>query len=334
MTLMKTLLQAGATGSASFVLSESPYINDRDIIPTPIPLLNIALGVDPLDGGMMPGITIFAGERATFKTRLGMELVAAYMAKYPDGICQLYDSEFGASLAYFTSVGIDMNRVIHTGIEHIEQLKFDMSKKLEQIKRGDRIIFFIDSIGMLASKKEIEDATKENVAADMTRAKALRSFFRIITPHMVMKNIPTVIIAHTYQTMDGRGTVTVSGGTAPMYAANEVFNITKAKERDGDKSLIGYDFNMRVLKSRLVREESVFPISVSFEHGILRNSGLVEIGRESGIVEMPSKGWYTTPFSDKKMRYDDLLWDDPTWDRIIEMPEFREYVKKRYALAR
>jgi ribosomal protein L21E len=40
---------------------------------------------------------------------------------------------------------------------NIEELKFDISKQLQEIKKGDKVIIFIDSVGNLASKKEVKD---------------------------------------------------------------------------------------------------------------------------------------------------------------------------------
>jgi len=72
--------------------------------------------------------------------------------------------------------------VIHTPIMNIEDLKFDVIAQLEEVKKGDKLIIVIDSIGNLASKKEVEDAKDQKAVADMTRAKQLKSLFRMVTP--------------------------------------------------------------------------------------------------------------------------------------------------------
>ena len=77
-------------------------------------------------------------------------------------------------------------------ITDIEQLKFDVMTQIHNIERNDHVIIVIDSIGNLASKKEVEDALKQNSAADMTRAKQLKSLFRMVTPHLTIKDIPMV----------------------------------------------------------------------------------------------------------------------------------------------
>lgn len=201
--LLKRLKTSGSIKYAS-ILSESELFNDKDVVKTDIPIINIALS-GKIDGGITPGLIFLAGPSKTFKSLSGLMMVKAYMTANKDAVCLYYDSEFGITPEYIKSNGIDADRVLHIPIEHLEQLKFDISKRLEEIKRGDKVIIFIDSIGNLASKKEAEDALEEKTATDMTRARTLKSLFRIITPHFTTKDIPCIAINHTYQEMCLRG---------------------------------------------------------------------------------------------------------------------------------
>ena len=94
-----------------------------------------------------------------------------------------YDSEFGSPQSYFGQFGIDTSRVLHTPITNVEELKFDLIAQLEELGRDDNVIVVIDSIGNLASKKELEDAINEKSVADMSRAKALKGLFRMQQHH-------------------------------------------------------------------------------------------------------------------------------------------------------
>ena len=125
-------------------------------------------------------------------------MLAAYLNKYKDGVCLFYDSEFGAKESYFKSFGIDPARIVHSPLLNVEQLKFDMMAQLDGLTDKDKVIVIIDSVGNLASKKEVEDALKQNSAADMSRAKAFKSFFRMVTPQLHDKGITLIAIAHTY----------------------------------------------------------------------------------------------------------------------------------------
>ncbi len=138
------------------------------------------------------GLTMWAGPSKHFKTAFSLLMAKAYQEKYPESVVLFYDSEFGTPQNYFTSFGIDMERVVHTPVTDVEQLKFDVMNQLQNIERGDRVMIVIDSIGNLASKKEVEDALEQKSVGDMTRAKQIKSLFRMVTPHLTLKDIPMV----------------------------------------------------------------------------------------------------------------------------------------------
>jgi hypothetical protein len=201
-----------ASGSIKVTtLSDSVLFNEKDVIPISVPILNIAFS-GKLEGGLVSGLTIFAGPSKHYKSSMGLVCMKAYMDKYPDAIALFYDSEYGITPDYVTSFGIDADRVLHIPILHVEQLKFDIVKRLEEIKRGEKVFIFIDSVGNLASKKEVDDAMDEKSVADMSRSKALKSLFRIITPHLTTKDLPCIVIGHTYQTLEMFSKQVLSGG--------------------------------------------------------------------------------------------------------------------------
>lgn len=192
-------------------LLESKFFEAKDQVVTDVPAINIALS-GSLDGGLQSGLTVVAGPSKHFKSSICLVMAAAYQKKYPDGVILFYDSEFGSPQSYFEAFGVDTNRVIHTPITDIEQLKFDIMAQLQELKKGDHVMILIDSIGNLASKKEVEDALNEKAVADMSRAKQLKSLFRMVTPHLTMKDLPMVCINHTYQTLELWSKHVVSGG--------------------------------------------------------------------------------------------------------------------------
>ena len=156
------------------ILSKSKFFMDKDMIPTNVPIINVALSGD-LNGGLTPGLTMWAGPSKHFKSAFSLLMAKSYLDKYKDSALLFYDSEFGTPRSYFDSFKIDMDRVLHSPITDIEQLKFDIMNQITNLERGDRLIIVIDSIGNLASKKEVEDALEQKSAADMTRAKQMKS---------------------------------------------------------------------------------------------------------------------------------------------------------------
>ena len=142
------------------VLSESKFFTEKDMVPTDVPMINVALS-GSVDGGIAPGLTVLAGPSKHFKTSFGLIMASAYLKKYEDAVLLFYDSEFGSPQSYFQQYDIDTTRVLHTPITNVEELKFDVISQLEGLDRNDKVIIMIDSVGNLASKKELEDAINE-----------------------------------------------------------------------------------------------------------------------------------------------------------------------------
>jgi len=271
-------------------LNKSKFFGDKDQIVTSVPMVNVALS-GKLDGGLTSGLTVLAGPSKHFKTAFSLLMAKAYLDKYEDGVVLFYDSEFGTPQNYFSSFGIDTSRVLHTPIMDVEQLKFDIVNQLAAIERGERVIIIIDSVGNLASKKELEDALNAKSVADMSRAKALKGLFRMVTPYLTMKDIPMVVVNHTYMEIGMFPKAIVSGGTGIYYSADNIWIIGRQQDKVGTE-IQGYHFIINVEKSRYVREKSKIPVSVSYDGGIQKYSGLLDIAIQTGYVIKPSNGWY------------------------------------------
>jgi hypothetical protein len=326
-------MRAAGTIKTSSVMSESILLTERDTITTDLPILNVAFS-GRLDGGMLTGLTILAGLPTTYKTLLMLYCMKAYLEKYPDAIALFYDNEFGVTKEYLLTQGIDTSRVVHIPIEHIEQMKFDIVKRLDEIKRGDRVFIGVDSLGSLASKKEIEDAEGEKSTVDMTRSKAIRSMLRIIFPHLVQKDIPCVIVNHVYQTQEMYSKTVIPGGTAVTYFAQQVFVISKSKEKDSDNEITGFKFTINTHKSRNVWEGSKLPLEISRESGINHYSGILELALESGDVVKPAKGKYQLVTDGET---GDAVTEDETQTEeflgvVLERESFKEFVAKKYVM--
>ena len=293
-------------------------------------MVNVALS-GHIDGGLTPGLTMWAGPSKHFKTAFSLLMAKSYMDKYPDAVWLFYDSEFGTPIKYFETFNIDMNRVLHTPLTDIEQLKFDIMAQLQEIERGDKLIIVIDSIGNLASKKEVEDALEQKAVADMSRAKQLKSLFRMVTPHLTLKDIPMVVVNHTYKEIGMFPKDIVGGGTGSYYSADNIFILGRQQEKDGTE-VVGYNFIINVEKSRYVKEKSKIPVSVSFDGGISKFSGLLDLALESGHVTKPSNGWYQKVGDQQKFRLKDTENKD-FWMPILMDKSFYDFVKTKYSIA-
>lgn len=318
------------------VLSESKFFNEKEMTRTEVPMVNVALS-GSIDGGLAPGLTVLAGPSKHFKTSFALLMAGAYLREHPEAVMLFYDSEFGSPQSYFEQFGIDPARVLHTPIKNIEELKFDLVGQLEGLDRKDDVIVVIDSIGNVASKKELEDAINEKSVADMSRAKALKGLFRMCTPYLAMKHISMLAINHTYKEQGLFPKDIVSGGTGIYYSADNIWILGRRQNKKGTE-VMGYDFVIKVEKSRYVKENSKIPISVTWEGGVAPYSGLLDVGLAGGYVRKPSNGWYESVnpatgevFTESKVREKDTL-EKEFWDPIFEQTDFKEFVKKQFTI--
>jgi RecA/RadA recombinase len=328
-------IKKNSTIKDTAILANSKFFQKKDMIPTSIPVINVALS-GRLDGGLTPGLTMWAGPSKHFKTAFSLLMAKSYMEKYSDAVLLFYDSEFGTPQSYFDSFGIDTERVVHTPIMDVEQLKFDIMQQLQAIERGEHVIIVIDSIGNLASKKEVEDAMDGKSVADMSRAKQMKSLWRMVTPYLTMKDIPCVVVNHTYKEIGLYPKDIVGGGTGSYYSADNIFILGRQQEKEGTE-VVGYNFIINVEKSRYVKEKSKIPVSVSFDGGLSKWSGLLDIALESKHVVKPSNGWYakcnpeTGEVSDKKYRLKETDTKD-FWLPILTDKSFYDFVKAKYSI--
>lgn len=317
------------------VLEESMFFNEIDETPTEVPAINIALSGN-IHGGLKSGITTLAGPSRHFKTMYGLIMASAYLKKNKEAVLLFYDSEFGSPKAYFESVGIDPTRVLHVPVKNLEELKFDLMQQLTAVERGDKLFILIDSIGNLASLKEADDAEAGKSVGDMSRAKYLKGLYRIITPYLRIKDIPLVQIAHIYMTQEIYSKAVVSGGTGIMLSSDNVWLIGRSQDKDGTE-LSGYNFTIRIEKSRYVREKTAIPITVKFEGGMSRYSGLLAIAMDAKAVIKPNMGWYSRVNDDGEIevkKWREAQTDtEEFWEPVLKGKLFNEYITSHYQVS-
>jgi len=282
-------LKKNSTIKESSILSVSKFFTKKDMITTPIPAFNVALS-GRLDGGLTPGLSLFCGPSKHFKSLFCLILAKAYMDKYPESVLVFYDCEFDTPEAYSDSLGMDKDRILHTPIMNMEEFKFDIINHLQNITRGDKVIFVVDSLGNMASKKETDDAIDGKSVADMTRAKSMKSMFRMITPYLVKYDIPMVAVNHIYMTQEMFSKPVVSGGCVVAGTKIQMFDrslksiedITPGclvKTQDGPK-IVTHSWNPETLldgnpECYKITFEDGYSVICSDEHPFLKNSEFV-----------------------------------------------------------
>src|SRR5271166_2886013 len=300
---LKEKLLKNSTIAETALLEQSKLWEPKDTIVTDVLGLNIALS-GSLTGGMVPGLIQIAAESARFKSKFAIEIIRAFQKKFTKGATLFYDSEFGTPRSYFNEMNLD--EIIHSPVINLEALIHDISIQFDDIDPvNDRLLVVLDSLGNIPSLKESTDILKvikkdkdgniiKGVPQDMTRQKEIRKLFRIIGPQLHIKNIYMVVVNHTYKNiMDMYGSDVVSGGGGPTYNSNAIWTIGRpSRVKDDGKELTGFDFTINIHKSRFVKQDKKIPISVSFDEGINKYSGIFDLAIESGHIIRPTKQTY------------------------------------------
>jgi len=334
---LKEKLIKNSTIDLTATLLDSKVFTKKDQIPTPVPMINVALS-GSVDGGITPGLTMLAGPSKHFKTGFALLMASSFLKKYKDGIILFYDSEFGTPQSYFNTFNIPFESVVHTPITDIEELKFDIMAQMKELDRNDHVMIVIDSIGNLASKKEVDDALDGKSVADMSRAKQLKSLFRMITPHLSLKDIPMIVINHTYKEIGLYPKDIVGGGTGSYYGSDNIWILGRQQEKDAD-GISGYHFVINVEKSRYVKEKSKIPITVSYDGGINRWSGLLDVAIDGGYIVKPKAGWYATVDKETgevrqpSMRASDIVDNKEFWTKMFQDTDLAKYIETTYKMA-
>jgi RecA/RadA recombinase len=234
-------------------------------------------------------ITALAGESGTGKTFFCLSVVRNFLDIDPDAGVIYFETESAISKQMIESRGIDSSRLIIFPVDTIEEFRTQavriIDKYMEQ-KTEDRkpLMFVLDSLGMLATKKEVQDASDDKQVRDMTKAQIVKSAFRILTLKMGKANIPMIVTNHTYDVVGSYvPTKEMGGGSGLKYSASTIVYLGKKKEKDGT-DLIGNIIKCEAKKSRLTREGSKIETRLYFDHrGLERHYGMLELGERAGL---------------------------------------------------
>lgn len=327
--VLKEILKHSVIKETS-LLSKSAIYNNETFIPTKIPVLNLFLS-GKFKGGIAGNHTAIAGASASFKSMLGLIMIKTYLDYYEDGIAIIYDSEKGFTSDYLNSLGIDADRIVIKPFGILEAFKNDIVKVLDGLQRGDHVIILVDSISNSGSAKELNDSLENKDTTDMTRARVIKSIFRMITSSVAFKEIPLISINHTYSSMDKYKEDEVSGGGGVKYSATNTLRISKLKNAETG----GVDFKIKAGKSRYIKEHTTFLLSIPKDGDIRHLSGLFELAVDYGFITTETQGWYEVPclVDYPKTRRRDIENDRLFWKRVFEETNFAEIVEKSIAVS-
>jgi RecA/RadA recombinase len=236
-------------------------------------------------------ITAISGESSTGKTFFALAVIKNFLDENPEGYCLYFDTEAAITKSLLESRGLDVSRIVVINVVTVEEFRTKALKAvdlyLKKSKEERKPCFFVlDSLGMLSTNKEINDALTDNDKRDMTKASLIKGAFRMLTLKLGQAEIPMIVTNHIYANVGGYGAPTVqSGGSGLKYSASTIIELSKSKEKDGTE-IIGNIIKAKTFKSRLSKENQEVSIRLYYdERGLDRYYGLLELGQLGGLWE-------------------------------------------------
>jgi len=238
-------------------------------------------------------ITAIAGESATGKTFFVMGMVKSFLDQNPDAGVLYFESESAITQQMVIDRGIDPQRMVIIPVTTVQEFRTQAIKILDSYldrKEDDRkpILLCLDSLGMLSTTKEVEDTSDGKETRDMTRAQVLKAAFRVLTLKLGRAKVPMVVTNHTYDSMGSMfPTKEMGGGSGLKYAASSIIFLSKKKDKDGTE-VVGNIVHCKNHKSRLTIENKMVDVRLSYEKGLDRYYGLLELAVKYGIFKQVS----------------------------------------------
>jgi RecA/RadA recombinase len=234
-------------------------------------------------------ITAIAGESSTGKTFFSLAVVKNFLDTHPDGYCLYFDTEAAITKSLLESRGIDTSRLVVVNVVTVEEFRgtalkaVDMYMKKPEAERKP-CIFVLDSLGMLSTSKEINDALNDKEVRDMTKSQLIKGAFRMLTLKLGQAKIPMIVTNHTYDVIGAYvPTKEMGGGSGLKYAASTIIYLSKKKEKDGTE-VVGNIIKAKTAKSRLSKENKDVEVRLFYdERGLDRYYGLLELGETAGM---------------------------------------------------
>ena len=242
-------------------------------------------------------ITAVAGESSTGKTFFSLAIVKNFLDNDPNAYCLYFDTESAITKSLLEDRGVDTSRLVVINVVTIEQFRSKALKAVDiylKSKTEDRkpCMFVLDSLGMLSTEKEINDALEDKQVRDMTKSQLVKGAFRMLTLKLGQANIPMIVTNHTYDVIGAYvPTKEMGGGSGLKYASSTIIYLTKKKEKDG-KDVIGNLIKAKTAKSRLSKENKDVTVRLFYDdRGLDKYYGLLELG-ELGVMWKNVAGRY------------------------------------------
>lgn len=293
MSFLKDLVKASGNEYASIV-NDGIAAGDVDsFIDTGSHIFNALLSGSLYGGLPSNKITAIAGESATGKTFFALGMVKQFLDDNKDAAVIYFESESAISRDMIEDRGIDSKRVVIVPVVTVQEFRnqaISILDKYAETPKDKRppMMFCLDSLGMLSTTKEIEDTAEGKETKDMTRAQITKGAFRVLTLKLGRVGVPMIVTNHTYDVIGSMfPQKEMGGGSGLKYAASSIIYLSKRKEKEGTE-IVGNIIHCKNAKSRLTVENRVVDVRLSYETGLDRYYGLLDMAVAFGIFEKSS----------------------------------------------
>ena len=293
MSFLKDLVKSTGNEYASIV-SEGVQAGDVDSFIDSGSYIFNALLSGSLYGGLPKNkITAIAGESATGKTFFALGMVKQFLSDHPDAAVIYFESESAITKEMIEDRGIDSKRIVIVPVVTVQEFRNQSLNILDKYLETDEskrppMMFCLDSLGMLSTTKEIEDTAEGKETKDMTRAQITKGAFRVLTLKLGRVGVPMIVTNHTYDVIGSMfPQKEMGGGSGLKYAASSIIYLSKRKEKEGTE-IVGNIIHCKNAKSRLTVENRVVDVRLSYDKGLDRYYGLLDMALAFGVFEKSS----------------------------------------------
>ena len=238
-------------------------------------------------------ITALAGEAATGKTFFALGIVKHFLDKNKDGGVVFFESESALTKDLVENRGINSKRIVIVPVSTVQEFRYQAIRVLDKyISQSEEerkpLMFVLDSLGMLSTTKEMEDTAEGKETRDMTRSQIVKAAFRVLTLKLGKAKVPMIMTNHTYSVIGSMfPQKEMGGGSGLKYAASNVVYLTRRKEKEG-KEVIGNIIHCLNYKSRLTKENARVDVKLTYDKGLDRHYGLLDLAIKHNIFKSVS----------------------------------------------
>jgi recombination protein RecA len=292
--------------------------------------LNYLISGDFNKGVPLGKVTVFAGESGAGKSFICSGNLIANAQKQGIYVI-LIDSENALDEKWLHALNVDTSedKLLKLNMAMIDDVAKTISEFMKEYKamaERPKVLFVIDSLGMLLTPTDINQFEAGDMKGDMGRKpKALTSLVRNCVNMFGSYNVGMVCTNHTYASQDMFDPDDkISGGQGFVYASSIVVAMKKLKlkeDEDGNKisEVMGIRAACKIMKTRYAKPFETVQIKIPYETGMNPYSGMVDMLEKQGLlVQQGNRLKYVDPTSGEEFLFYRKEWKDDKLDMIMK----------------